>query len=98
VTATGEALSYQWRLDGRDLPSQTNATLTFAPAQPSDEGDYTVEVRNSEGTAVSEPARLWVVPTAADFIKTNYTNSTGQRLPYFYLLPANYNSGRTPFW
>jgi predicted esterase len=95
VTATVEALSYQWRLDGRDLPSQTNATLTFTAAQPSDEGDYTVEVRNSEGAVVSEPTRLWVVPTAANFIKGNYTNSTGQRLPYFYLLPANYDAGRS---
>jgi len=94
VTATGEELLYQWRLDGHDLPSQTNKTLTFAPAQPSDEGDYTVEVRNAEGTVVSEPTRLWVVPPAVDFVKDNYTNSAGRRLPYFYLLPANYDPAR----
>jgi hypothetical protein len=52
-------------------------------------------VRNAEGWVVSEPARLWVVPTATNFIKGNYTNSTGQRLPYFYLLPANYDAGRS---
>lgn len=95
VTATGEALSYQWRLDGQDLPSQTNAALTIGPAQPSDEGDYTVEVRNSEGAAVSDPVRLWVVPRATDFIKGNYTNGMLERLPYFYLLPANYDPQRS---
>ena len=52
VTATGETLSYQWRLDGHDLPSQTNQTLTFAPAQPSDAlGPVTADFATSDLTA-----------------------------------------------
>lgn len=91
VTAVGDDLRYQWWRDGQDLTGETNKVLTLAAATPGDEGDYTVEVRNAEGWAVSEPARLWVVPRAADFVKDNCTNSAGQRLPFFYLLPANYD-------
>jgi len=91
VAASGTApLSYQWRFDGHDLLGETNRQLSIHAAQPGDEGDYTVVVTNLVGTATSEPARLWVVPPASEFIKGNLTNQTGVRLPYFYLLPMNY--------
>ena len=93
VTASGTApLSYQWRLDGHDLSGQTSNKLTFSVVQPADEGDYTVVVTNVAGTVTSEPARLWVVPPASAFIKGNFTNQAGVRLPYFYLLPTNYTT------
>jgi hypothetical protein len=96
VAASGtEPLSFQWRLDGRDLVGETQNTLTLANLQPEDGGDYTVVVTNVAGAVTSEPARLWVVPPAADFIKSNFTNEFGVRLPYFYLLPANYTTERT---
>jgi hypothetical protein len=99
VTASGTApLFYQWRLDGHELPGKTRSTLTINPAQPADEGDYTVVVTNVVGAVTSEWARLWVVPRATNFIKNNFTNALG-RLPYFYLLPTNYNAARTyPLW
>jgi poly(3-hydroxybutyrate) depolymerase len=96
VTASGaEPLSFQWRLNGRDLPGETRPTLSLTNLQPEDGGDYTVVVTNEHGTATSEPARLWVVPPAADFIMGNFTNELGDRLPYFYLLPANYTAARS---
>ncbi len=95
VTAVGTApLSYQWRLNGSDLLNQTNQTLVITNAQPTDEGDYSVVVTNLEGAVTSTTARLWVVPPATAFIKGNFTNSTGLRLPYFYLLPGNYDAAR----
>jgi poly(3-hydroxybutyrate) depolymerase len=96
VAAAGtEPLSFQWRLDGRDLVGETQNTLTLANLKPEDGGDYTVIVTNLAGAATSEPARLWVVPPATDFIKSNFTNEFGDRLPYFYLLPTNYTTERT---
>jgi len=99
VTATGDApLWFQWCLDGREIPGQTNQRLIFPSAQSTDEGDYTVVVTNVFGAVTSNPARLWVVPRAAAFIKGNFTNALG-RLPYFYLLPTNYTLARTyPLW
>jgi S-formylglutathione hydrolase len=92
VTASGAApLAYQWMLDGHELAGQTNRTLTFSAVQAADEGDYTVVATNLAGTVTSDPVRLWVVPPASKFIKANFTNSLG-RLPYFYLLPTNYNA------
>jgi len=96
VTASGtEPLSFQWRLDGRDLEGKTENTLTLTNLQPADGGDYTVVVTNAHGAVTSEPARLWVVPPAADFIMSNFTNEVGVRLPYYYLLPANYTAARS---
>ena len=95
VAASGtEPLSFQWRLNGRDLVGETQNTLTLANLQPADGGDYTVVVTNVAGAVTSEPARLWVVPPAADFIKSNFTNEFGDRLPYYYLLPTNYTTAR----
>jgi predicted esterase len=96
VTASGTApLSYQWWLDGHELPGKTGNTLTFSPAQPADEGDYTVVVTNVVGAVTSESARLWVVPPASAYIARNLTNSTGLRLPYYYFLPTNYSAARS---
>jgi predicted esterase len=94
VTASGNGLSYQWRLDGLDLAGETNHTLTISAAQPLDEGDYTVVVSNADGAVISDPARLWVVPPSTDFIKDDFTNEAG-RLPYFYILPEQYDPTRS---
>src|SRR6185503_4286528 len=95
VTASGTPpLSFQWRLDGRDLEGKTQNILALTNLQPADGGDYTVVVSNIAGAVTSEPARLWVVPPGAGFIKSNFTNQSGVRLPYFYLLPANYTAAR----
>jgi predicted esterase len=94
VYASGtEPLSYQWRRDGCDLPDQTNSVLALNAIQPADEGDYTVAISNPEGAITSEPVRLWVVRPASDYIKRDFTNSAGLRLPYWYLLPTNYDAG-----
>jgi predicted esterase len=91
VTASGVMpLSYQWRLDGRDLAGQTNNTLSFSAVQPADEGDYTVVVANVGGSVTSSPARLWVVPPPSAFIRGDFTNGT-YRIPYYYLMPTNYS-------
>jgi hypothetical protein len=88
VTATGvPPFWFQWRLDGSDLTNQTNRTLAFNAVEPADEGDYTVLVSNVAGAVVSEPARLYVVPSGTNFIRGDFTNSVGLRLPFF-LFPA----------
>ena len=94
VSVSGDSpLTFQWRLDGADLPGQTNRSLVTYPAQPADEGDYSVVITNAFGAVTSSPARLWVVPRQTDLIKDNFTNA-GLRLPYFYLLPGGYDPAR----
>ncbi len=99
VNASGSGpLRYQWRRDGAELVGQTSNSITFTAVQKADEGDYTVLVTNLAGSLTSEAVRLWVVPTAAAFIKGNLTNAVG-RLPYFYVLPTNYTTLRAyPLW
>lgn len=50
--------SFQWRLDGKDLPNKTNATLVLNSLQLAQAGVYTVVARNGLGSATSLPARL----------------------------------------
>ena len=59
AAATGTPpLSYQWQLNGTNLPNATTRTLALAGLQPSHLGAYTVVVSNDEGDVISEPAML----------------------------------------
>jgi len=61
VTATGDApLSYQWKLNGADIPGATAAALTVNNAEAANAGAYTVVVTNPAGSITSEPATLTV--------------------------------------
>ncbi len=61
VEALGaEPLSFQWRLNGIDLPGATNELLTINAPQPADAGEYAVEVGNAYGWTISSNALLHV--------------------------------------
>jgi hypothetical protein len=59
VRGTG-ALQYQWLKDGVAVLDATNATLNLNGIGPNDAGIYTVQVYNSYGVAMSQPATLTV--------------------------------------
>jgi hypothetical protein len=61
VAASGTGtLTYQWRLGGVNIAGATEPTFVLANVQPSDAGDYTVEVSNESGFVLSAPAQLIV--------------------------------------
>ncbi len=61
VWATGgRPLSYQWQLNGIDLPEGTNSVLHLTNISLAQAGAYTVVVSNSYGSVVSQPAVLQV--------------------------------------
>jgi hypothetical protein len=54
VTAAGTApLSYQWKLNGSDIPTETNSSINVSA-----DGSYTVVVTNSCGSVTSNAATL----------------------------------------
>jgi hypothetical protein len=62
ATATSQTpMTYQWQLNGNDLPDKTDSTLTLANVQASQAGSYTVKIHNSNGTAPSRSATLTVL-------------------------------------
>jgi hypothetical protein len=74
VTATGDALGYQWRktLTGTtvtNLINQTNSTLALAGAT-NDAGKYTVVVTNLVGGVTSAIAKVSIVYSNASGLKT----------------------------
>jgi VCBS repeat-containing protein len=59
VTATGtQPLTYQWSFNGTPITGATNSAFAIPTAQETDEGTYTVEVKNSIGSVKSADARL----------------------------------------
>lgn len=59
VTATG-AMGYQWKKDGSDIPSATNATYSKSGALPTDAGSYTCVVTGAGGSVTSNAATVTV--------------------------------------
>lgn len=59
VIATG-ATGYQWKKDGSDIPSATNATYSKTGALPADAGSYTCVVTGAGGSVTSNAATVTV--------------------------------------
>lgn len=67
VTASGSGLSYQWRRNGLNLPSQTATNLVLSNVNRGHSGVYSVEVSNGASSLVSSNAVLRVlVPQRAE--------------------------------
>ncbi len=100
--------TYQWQLNGTDLPGATNAMLSLNNVQTADSGNYTVTARNVQGTATSLAALLVVSnsPPTYPFPPQNQTVIAGSTvtvaLPFAPVgsLPLKYqwyfNSGVVP--
>lgn len=54
------ATGYQWKKDGSDIPSATNATYSKSGALPADAGSYTCVVTGAGGFVTSNPATITV--------------------------------------
>jgi hypothetical protein len=65
--------SYQWRKNGTNLVSQTNATLTIASTKLADNAAYSVIVSNSAGVIISSNAVL-TIPAVPAPITPGFTN------------------------
>ncbi|MBS1561335.1 MAG: SBBP repeat-containing protein [Bacteroidetes bacterium] len=65
VTATGDSLKYQWKLNGSPIPAPagTMAEYSVASATTVDAGAYTCEVSGTCGTVTSNTAEVVVTPT-----------------------------------
>jgi len=57
------SFTYQWQLDGANLPGATASSYTIANAQPPNAGTYTCAITNSHGFANTLGATLTILPT-----------------------------------
>ena len=84
VAAGGTApFNYQWQKNGSDIAGANGPSLTLSNLQPSDAGDYSVEVSNDAGVATSDPATLDVVVPPSEFLRERFADGTRatQNLP-----------------
>jgi len=63
VTAAGDSLTYQWKKNGQSIPNATAAGLRIVGVKKSDEGEYSVVVKNEYGETTSNTFRLTVITT-----------------------------------
>jgi hypothetical protein len=67
ITATGiGSLTYQWQVNGQNIPGATSSTLVLSAVRPSINGAYRVIVGNTYGTTISSEATIAVVVTDSD--------------------------------
>lgn len=67
VTATGlGSLTYQWQVNGQNIPGAIFSTLVLSAVRPSVNGNYRVIVGNPYGTSISTEATVAVVVTDSD--------------------------------
>jgi len=66
VTANGSSpLTYQWRMNGTNIPNATNSSYSIASATQSSLGSYSVVVTNVAGSVTSRSATLYMNPYIA---------------------------------
>ncbi len=72
-------LVYQWLLNGAPIPGATNTTLSFANADTSRVGTYTVAITSNAATATSDRATVTLsnLPTKLGNISTRGVTSGG---------------------
>ena len=59
---------FQWQLNGVDIPSAINSSLTFSNVQSGNAGDYRVIVTNLSGSITSQVATLTITSTPPQFV------------------------------
>ena len=85
VVAAGTApLSYQWQLDGSNIPGATEASYTIPFVQTNDAGNYRVVVSNAVNSIVSQPASLTVLvpPSIVSLVPLSQTVIAGSSVAF----------------
>jgi len=84
ATVTGQPpLSYQWQLNGTNVPGAIGATLPLKNAQPSQSGGYTLFASNAIATSSSMPVSVLVTePLAVTRSPANTSVSPGTNVVF----------------
>lgn len=87
VVADG-ASSYQWQLNGRDIPGATSADYVIANAQVKDTGQYWAFARNASGSARTQPLFVLVKATGVFAIEAeDFDYDGGKSKPEASVMP-----------
>jgi len=107
VAARGSLLSYQWFLNGTQVPGATNSALVLYDVATNQAGSYAVVITNAVGSVTSAPALLSVydppvivsqtpdTATAYGFTTTFSVAATGYQPQYQWLFNGDAMAGAT---
>ncbi|MCH8475610.1 MAG: SUMF1/EgtB/PvdO family nonheme iron enzyme [Opitutales bacterium] len=111
ATAGGAEANYQWYKDGSPLAGQNRSRLVIPEAQPSDAGEYTVQVSSGSATASSDAVVVKISPYNLGDPATNAPEgfvyipagtfqfgSDQESFPYQFLYAVDFGQVRRPFY
>jgi hypothetical protein len=87
--------SYQWRLNGANIPGATNDSFTISPVQPTSGGSYSVTFANPVGAVRSALATVIVDAPDLDF-SDNFAGSPQMTSPSGFGRGNNTNATKEP--
>ncbi len=97
VVATGASLSYQWQKNGANIPGATSASYNITATALSDTGStFSVDVKNSFGSVMSNAATITVLPTASIVLVKNPGFESGTTSWQFYTSGTGTFSAASP--
>jgi hypothetical protein len=87
--------TYQWRLNGVNIPGAVYPTLTLTNLQPTNGGSYSVVVANLDG-AVSSDSAILLVPSLALLLSDSLSNHVGTSAAFGVGSGSNLGATREP--
>lgn len=77
VSATGSPVTYQWKLNGTDIPGATATSYTLVAAGAADRGPYQVVATGSGGSTTAEIGTLAVMTSDARLVNLSARGMVG---------------------
>ena len=94
VVADGsQPFTYQWKKAGQDIAGATAAAVSLQSVQLADAGVYTVQVSNSAGSILSDPATLTITGTPPTIRSLQFTISVPSAVALTLTLSPNKTIG-----
>jgi membrane carboxypeptidase/penicillin-binding protein PbpC len=97
VTATGDSLQYQWKLNGNNIAGANSSTFSKTLVSAADSGNYTVSVSGTCGSQNSSVAKLSIVNSINILTQPSAVNSCQGSVSYLSLVASGNNNNYTWF-
>lgn len=97
VTAAGDSLKYQWKLNGNNIAGANSSTFSKTLVNAADSGNYTVSISGTCGSQNSSVAKLSIVNSISILTQPSAVNLCQGSVSYLSLVASGNNNNYTWF-